>query len=72
MWWDEKMLYLEHRFIIVKSQTIAAISVSRMCFQRQELNKVLAKYPGGEERPEYPHRLHKWIEALNTSSRDLI
>lgn len=65
------MLYLEHRFVIKKS-TVAAIALSRMCFERHALDKVLEKYPGGEQKPEYPERLREWIEALSRSSREII
>lgn len=72
IWWDDRMIYLEHRFIIRKTKVVAAISMSRVCFERYAIDKVLQKYPGGEEVPEYPERFRAWIEALSKSSRDLI
>lgn len=72
VWWDEKMLYLEHRFVIIKTGSLAAISMSRVCFGRNTIDKVLEKLPGGEEKPEFPERLRVWIEALSKSSRDIV
>lgn len=72
VWWDERMIYLEHKFVIQTSETIAAISMSRMCFERHPIGKVLEMYPGGVERPKYPERLGPWIEALTRRSSDLV
>lgn len=68
------MLYLEHRFVIRRTETVAAISMSRVCFERHNMNLVLERYPGGAaaEKPEYPQRLRTWIEALSESSQDLM
>lgn len=66
------MLYLEHRFVLCKTETLAAISMSRVCFGRHTIDKVLEKYPGGDEKPQYPERLRQWIEALSQSSKEMI
>lgn len=66
------MIYLEHQFVIRKSGFVAAIALSRVCFERHNIERIFEEYPGGAEKPDYPERLRPWIEALSKSSREII
>lgn len=66
------MLYLEHKFIINKMNLVAAVAVSRMCFGKLPMDRILKDFPGGDVKPEYPERLRIWIQALETSSKEIL
>jgi hypothetical protein len=74
MYWDNKAVYMEHRFITPKDDFVRAIAI---CQQRvincnaEDIMKELAGPEAGISKPEIPLEVAKWIECNEISSANL-
>ncbi|XP_059609541.1 protein THEM6 [Phlebotomus argentipes] len=71
IWWDEKAIYLEQKFITTADDFVRAVAISKQCITKVNVLELIAKFPGGEERPACPQELSLWLEASEISSQKL-
>ncbi|GAB0100884.1 Protein THEM6 [Sergentomyia squamirostris] len=71
IWWDEKAIYLEQKFITTSDNFVRAIAISKQCVTKASVQELLAKFPGGETRPECPEDLRLWLQSSEISSQKL-
>lgn len=70
VWWDDKAIYLEQKFITFDG-FVRAVAMSRQCITNVDVIDLLSKFDGGAKRPEQPEELKLWLEAIETSSKKL-
>nr|CAD7427037.1 unnamed protein product [Timema monikensis] len=74
IYWDEKSIFMEHRFITPKDDFVRAIV---LCQQRvikcdaNDVMKELMDVESGIEKPQVPMEVAKWIECNEISSGNL-
>ena len=74
IYWDNKAVYMEHRFITPKDDFVRAIAI---CQQRvitcnaEDIMKELLGIEAGIQKPEIPLEVAKWIECNEISSANL-
>ncbi|XP_063232006.1 protein THEM6 [Bacillus rossius redtenbacheri] len=74
IYWDEKSIFMEHRFITPKDDFVRAIV---LCQQRvincsaSDVMKELVDVERGVEKPQVPMEVAKWIECNEISSANL-
>lgn len=71
IWWDEKAIYLEQKFISNGDNFVRAIATSKQCITKLDVLEIMRKFPGGTIRPEAPEDLQLWLRANELSSQKL-
>ncbi|XP_070508811.1 protein THEM6 [Chironomus tepperi] len=70
IWWDEKAIYLQQKFITFDG-FVRAIAISKQNITKVNVMELMKKFEGGQKRPEQPEELRIWLEALEVSSKKL-
>jgi acyl-CoA thioesterase FadM len=70
VWWDDKAIYLEQKFITMDG-FVRAIAMSKQCITKVNVMDMMKKFEGGDKRPEQPEELKMWLEAIEMSSKKL-
>lgn len=71
VWWDEKAIYLEQRFVTSGDNFVRAVALSKQCITNVDVVELMKRFPEGKERPEQPEELRVWLEAIEISSQKL-
>lgn len=72
--WDEKSIFIEHKFITRNDDFVCAVAVGRtqiLDCSAEEIMKELMAVDPTRERPEMPPELVKWMECNDISSAKL-
>jgi acyl-CoA thioesterase FadM len=70
IWWDEKAIYLQQKFITFDG-FVRAIAMSKQNVTKVNVMDLMKKFEGGQKRPEQPEELRMWLEALEVASKKL-
>lgn len=70
IWWDEKAIYIEQKFI-TRDGFVRAIAMSKQNITKVNVMDLMKEFEGGDKRPELPEELKVWLEAIEISSRKL-
>lgn len=70
IWWDDKAIYLEQKFITLDG-FVRAIAMSKQCITKVDVLDLMKEFEGGTKRPEQPEELRIWLEAIELSSKKL-
>ncbi|CAG9811319.1 unnamed protein product [Chironomus riparius] len=70
IWWDEKAIYLQQKFITFDG-FVRAIAMSKQNITKVNVMDLMKKFEGGQKRPEQPEELRMWLEALEVASKKL-
>lgn len=70
IWWDDKAIYLEQKFITLDG-FVRAIAISKQCITKVDVLDLMKEFEGGTKRPEQPEELRIWLEAIELSSKKL-
>lgn len=68
IWWDEKAIYLEQKFVTFDG-FVRAIAMSKQNITKVNVMDVMKKFDA--KRPEQPEELKIWLQAIETSSKKL-
>lgn len=68
VWWDEKAIYLEQKFITLSDGFVRAIALSKQCITNCNVVELIKEFPGGEKVPEAPQELKLWLVSSTQSS----
>lgn len=68
VWWDEKAIYLEQKFI-TNDGFVRAIAMSKQCITKVNVMDLMKKFT--DKRPDQPQELKIWLEAIEQSSKKL-
>lgn len=60
VWWDDKAIYLEQKFITLTDGFVRAIAMSKQCITNTNVVEMMKTFPGGEKVPEAPEELQLW------------
>lgn len=60
VWWDEKAIYLEQRFVTLSDNFVRAIAMSKQCITNCNVVEIMKKFEGGETVPTPPEELKMW------------
>lgn len=60
IFWDEKAIYLEQRFVTLSDGFVRAIALSKQCITNCNVVELLKGYEGGEKIPDPPQELQLW------------
>lgn len=60
VWWDEKAIYLEQKFITLTDGFVRAIAMSKQCITNTNVVDMMKTFPGGEKVPDAPEELQLW------------
>lgn len=60
VWWDEKAIYLEQKFITLSDGFVRAIAMSKQCITNCNVVQLLQGFPGGQQIPDPPQELQLW------------
>lgn len=71
VWWDEKAIYLEQRFVTSGDNFVRAVALSKQCITNVDVVELMKRFPEGKERPEQPEELRVWLESIELSSQKL-
>ncbi|EAT32949.1 AAEL014811-PA [Aedes aegypti] len=71
VWWDEKCIFFEHKFITLFDGFVRAVATSRQAITGVELDAVLRQFEDGRTKPEQPEEIRHWMSAVEVSSRKL-
>ncbi|EEB11041.1 conserved hypothetical protein [Pediculus humanus corporis] len=71
LYWDDKNIYMEHRFITPKDDFVRAIALGRHRIINCDVNDVMRELLQGILKPSLPLELAKWIECNEISSSNL-
>lgn len=71
LWWDEKAIYLEQKFVTTADNFVRAVATSKQCITNVNVVELMKTFPEGEVRPEAPEELRVWLEAIEISSQKL-
>lgn len=69
VWWDEKAIYLEQKFITLTDGFVRAIALSKQCITSCNVVDILKEY--NAERPPMPEELDLWLQSIESSSQKL-
>lgn len=74
VWWDQRSVFLEHRFVTLGDGFVRAVAISRQVatsggFNLGEL--IEEQYGECRVRPERPEEIGHWLEGMEVSSREL-
>lgn len=61
IWWDEKAIYIEQKFITLSDGFVRAIALSKQCITNCNVVDLLKSFPGGEKIPTAPEELQLWL-----------
>lgn len=67
VWWDEKAIYLEQKFITLSDGFVRAIALSKQCITNCNVVELIKEFPGGEKVPEAPQELKLWLVSSTLS-----
>uniref|UniRef100_A0A336L3Y9 Protein THEM6 n=1 Tax=Culicoides sonorensis TaxID=179676 RepID=A0A336L3Y9_CULSO len=70
VWWDEKAIYLEQKFITF-DKFVRATAMSKQCITNVNVFDVMKSFPGGEQPPTMPDDLKMWLDSIEISSQKL-
>lgn len=71
MCWDDKTIFLEHKFVTLKDEFVRAIAYSRSHIIGIDLPTAMADVPGAEILKKFPDEIVQWQDALETASAKL-
>lgn len=71
MWWDDKAIYLEQKFITTSDNFVRAIAMSKQCITKVDVIELMKKLPAGDNRPEISEELKVWLDSIEISSKKL-
>lgn len=72
IWWDEKAIYLEQKFVTTSDNFVRAIATSKQCITNVNVLEMMKKFPEcAKERPAAPEELEIWLNAIEVSSQKL-
>lgn len=71
IWWDEKAIYLEQKFITLSDNFVRAIAISKQSITGANVLEVMKKFPGTETIPEKSEELKLWLQHIEVSSQNL-
>ncbi|XP_037046031.1 protein THEM6 isoform X2 [Bradysia coprophila] len=71
IWWDEKAIYLEQKFITSSDNFVRAIATSKQCITNVNVLDLMKKFPECVNRPAAPEELEIWLNAIELSSQKL-
>uniref|UniRef100_A0A1A9WAY2 Protein THEM6 n=1 Tax=Glossina brevipalpis TaxID=37001 RepID=A0A1A9WAY2_9MUSC len=72
IWWDEKAIYLEQKFITLSDGFVRAVALSKQNITNCNVIDVMKTFTElNEKRPELPEELRLWLDANEVSSRKL-
>lgn len=60
VWWDEKAIYLEQKFITLSDGFVRAIAMSKQCITNCNVVELIKEFAGGETIPTPPEELQLW------------
>lgn len=71
IWWDEKAIYLEQKFISTSDNFVRAIATSKQCITNVNVMDMMKRFPECAERPAAPEELGIWLNSIEMSSQKL-
>uniref|UniRef100_A0A1Q3FNZ1 Protein THEM6 n=1 Tax=Culex tarsalis TaxID=7177 RepID=A0A1Q3FNZ1_CULTA len=72
VWWDERSLFLEHRFVTLTDGFVRAVAISRQVATGGfSLGELIGQFDECREKPERPAEIGHWLDAIEVSSRTL-
>uniref|UniRef100_U5EXY0 Protein THEM6 n=1 Tax=Corethrella appendiculata TaxID=1370023 RepID=U5EXY0_9DIPT len=72
IWWDDKAIYLEQKFITLSDGFVRAIALSKQCITNCDVLELMKEMNDGEDkRPDVPEDLKLWLDAIEVSSQKL-
>lgn len=60
VWWDDKAIYIEQKFITLSDGFVRAIAMSKQCITNCNVVELIKGFPGGEKIPDPPQELQLW------------
>lgn len=67
IWWDEKAIYLEQKFVTLGDGFVRAIAMSKQCITNVNVVELVKAFPGGETVPEAPQELKLWLVSCSSN-----
>ncbi|XP_069697361.1 protein THEM6 [Periplaneta americana] len=72
VYWDEKSIYLEQRFVTLRDGFIRAVILSKQNIVGVDVNDLMVKLIGKDvEKPALPEELDHWLRSIEVSSAKL-
>lgn len=60
VWWDDKAIYIEQKFITLSDGFVRAIAMSKQCITNCNVVELIKGFSGGEKIPDPPQELQLW------------
>lgn len=70
VWWDDKAIYLEQKFITF-DKFVRATAMSKQCITNVNVFDVMKSFLGSEKPPTMPDELKLWLDSIEISSQKL-
>lgn len=70
IWWDDKAVYHEHKFMTFDG-FVRAIAMSKQHITKINVLELMKEFEGGCQQPEQPEELRIWLQAIESSSQKL-
>ncbi|XP_055587775.1 protein THEM6-like [Uranotaenia lowii] len=72
IWWDERSLFLEQRFVSLGDGFVRAVAICRQPIVGANLGDVMADFEQNKHKPEPPPvEIRHWLDAIEESSLKL-
>lgn len=71
MYWDDKTLFIEQKFITTSDGFVRAIVLSRQNLLEVNAERLFKDLPGADSKPECPEEIKHWLQAIEISSARL-
>lgn len=71
VYWDDKAIYLEQKFITHSDGFVRAIAMSKQSVTKVNVLELMKKFPGCEKPPQISDELKLWLDSIEVSSQKL-
>ncbi|XP_063231946.1 protein THEM6 [Bacillus rossius redtenbacheri] len=72
VWWDDKAIYLEQRFVTLRDGFVRAVSLSKQSVIGVSADEAVRALAGADvSKPDLPEDLRLWLDSLQASSAKL-
>ena len=69
MYWDQKAIYLEQRFVTLRDGFVRAIALSKQSIVNVDVDDMMAKFVGPDvQKPVMSEEIDHWLKGNEVSS----
>lgn len=71
VYWEDKTLFIEQKFITLNDGFVRAIVLSRQNLINVDAQTLFKGIPGNDKKPDCPEEITHWLQAIEVSSARL-